>query len=385
MAKTKVAIIRCESYDEKIVFNAIKKGIDLIGGIDSIVKKNEKILLKVNNLVGSNPEKAVTTHPSILNAMIEILLEKNIKITYGDSPGFEKPLVGLTKSGHIKIGDKYNIKMGDFEKGKSIDFPKGVICKKFNIANACLESDGIISLAKMKTHGLTRITGAVKNQLGCVYGLHKSSFHVRFPNPTNFSKMLIDLNNLLKPRLYILDGVLAMEGNGPQGGEPIKMNCIIISTDPVAVDATFSKMINLNPIFVPTIKYGKIYGIGTYLENEIEYVGEPIEKFINKDFKVIRKPVVNSLLKPFMFSAVRNIIYPKPVINNEKCVKCGVCVNSCPVEGKALNFKDNNKKEPPVYNYKKCIRCYCCQEMCPNKAIYLKQPFLSRLFKRTKV
>jgi len=391
MAKTKVAIIKCESYDEKLVYNAVKKGIELIGGIDLFVKKGENILLKVSNLAGAKPEEAVCTNPSVLNAVIKILLEKNISVFYGDSPGFEKPGIALAKSGLKEIGDRYSLELGDFEHGKTVDFPKAMVCNKFEIANACLEADGIISLPKMKTHGLTRITGAIKNQLGCVHGFHKAALHAKYPNSVTFSKMLVDLNNLLKPRLFIMDGIVAMEGNGPRGGEPVKMNCILVSTDPVAVDATFCRMINLKPSFVPTNKYGKASGLGTYEMNEIDDKGDSLGSFINKKFKVNRAPVGVSLFSS-SGRIIMNALYAKPVIVAEKCTKCGICVNECPVEGKALQFKKLNgnngnngklnKKEPPVYNYKKCIKCYCCQEMCPSKAIYLKKPLIRRILRR---
>ena len=371
MTKSKVAIVRCESYDPETVFKSIKKGIDLIGGIDAFIKKGEKILIKPNNLVGSEPNLAVTTHPSVFDAVIRILKEKNVVISYGDSPGFEKSLVAVEKSGYKKIADKYKIKFGDFDNGKTIANPNSIACKKFPIANACLEVDGIISLPKMKTHMLTRITGAVKNQFGCVYGLNKAGFHVKYPNPTEFSKMLVDLNNLLKVRLFIMDGIVGMEGNGPRGGEPIKMNCLIISNDPIAVDSTFARMVDIDPMFIPTIKYGEITGLGKYAIEDIEYLGEPYKNFINKDFKILRKPVKNHSIRSMIPSFIRNIILPRPVIDTTKCVKCGICVNACPLDDKALQFKNNDRSRPPIYDYNKCIRCYCCQEMCPQKAIHV--------------
>ena len=381
MAKSKVAIVRCESYDEETVYRAVKKGISLIGGVESFVRKGEKILLKVNNLAGDIPEKAVTTHPSVLNATIKVFLKNNISIFYGDSPGFEKPANGLTKSGLKQIGDRYNLELGDFENGKAVEYPQAMVCNKFNIANACLEADGIINLSKMKTHGLARITGAVKNQYGCVFGLHKAGFHVKYPNAITFSKMLVDLNNLLKPRLCIMDAIVAMEGNGPRGGEPVSMNCIIISTDPVAVDATFCRMININPSFIPTNKYGKLSGLGNYDLKDIDYVGEPWKSFVSKKFKVDRTPVGASVLRSAS-PAIRNAFYDKPVIEPSNCTKCRICVDACPVDGKALQFRTVNgkldKKNPPIYDYDKCIRCYCCQEMCPFKAIYLKKPLPNR-------
>jgi uncharacterized protein (DUF362 family)/Pyruvate/2-oxoacid:ferredoxin oxidoreductase delta subunit len=340
---------------------------------------NEKILLKPNVLAGAKPEDQVTTHPSVLNGTIRYLQENGIAMLYGDSPGFEKPGPALTKAGLTQIANRYAVALGDFEKGKIIDFPQGHFCKKFTIANACFEADGIISLPKMKTHGLTRITGAVKNQFGCVAGLNKAGFHLKIPNARNFSKMLVDLNLYLKPRLYIMDGITAMEGNGPRGGDPVQMNCLIISTDPIAVDSTFCAMIDLNPKFIVTNVSGHAAKLGTYLCEEIEYVGDPLESFINKKFNIVRKPVENNIVASFVPRPIKNLIVSRPEIDRDKCIKCGICVNACPVEGKALNFKNNNKKYKPVYNYTKCIRCYCCQEVCPEKAISVTRPWLGRL------
>jgi uncharacterized protein (DUF362 family)/NAD-dependent dihydropyrimidine dehydrogenase PreA subunit len=298
--------------------------------------------------------------------MARILKEKKAIVSYGDSPGFGNPREALKRSGFEDIGVKYSLTIGDFEKGRDIEF-KGIAGKGFYIANACLDVDGIISLPKMKTHGLARITGAIKNQYGCISGLTKARLHVKYSNPTIFSKMLVDLNNYLKPRLFVMDGIMAMEGNGPRGGDPVKMNCIILSTDPVAVDATFCRMIDLDPSFVPTNRYGKETGLGDY--DKIDYVGDPLESFVNKAFNVVRKPPINnSIIIP---AFIRHLFFAKPVIDPKRCVKCGICVEACPVEGKALSFS-KGKKEPPVYDYNKCIRCYCCQEMCPKKAIHVK-------------
>lgn len=380
MEKSKVALLRCESYDPEDVYNVIKRGIDLIGGIDKFIKSNEKILIKPNILAGRSPEKATTTHPAVFEAVVRILNEKNVNITYGDSPGFDKPSVGLAKSGITTVAEKYNINQADFDGGKRVSYNEGVIAKSFVIANGVLDSDGIISLPKMKTHQLTRVTGAVKNQFGCVCGINKAGYHVTLPNATNFCKMLVELNKFLKPRFFIMDGILAMEGNGPASGNPVKMNCIIISSDPVAVDSIFCKLVDINPLFIPTNTYGKESGLGNYEIENIELLGDDINTFIKKDFDVIRKPLKEDLfLSKLQF--LRQFFVSRPFINKMECIKCGICVESCPVEGKAVYFK-NGRKEAPVYDYKKCIRCYCCQEVCPHKAIFVKVPLLGRLLSK---
>jgi uncharacterized protein (DUF362 family)/Pyruvate/2-oxoacid:ferredoxin oxidoreductase delta subunit len=379
MEKSKVAVVGCPSYDEGLVFAALKRGIDLLGGIGAFVKKEEKILLKPNILAGSRPEDAVTTHPAVFAAIVRLLSEFGVRPYYGDSPGFGKPAEALRKCGLAEAADRWGVQLGDFERGKSVENPTGLIGKRFDIANACLEADGIISLPKMKTHQLTRITGAVKNQFGCVYGLNKAAFHVKVPNQVNFSKMLIDLNRVLPLRLFIMDGITAMEGNGPRGGTPVPMNCIIVSADPIATDATFCRLIDLDPEFVPTITYGHETGLGNYEAEEIELLGDDFAEFRNPAFDVVRKPVVNISGKRKLPHFIGDAVFPRPVIDPAICVKCGVCVDSCPVGEKALAFRNGGKKEAPAYDYRHCIRCYCCQEMCPYKAISVRKPFLGRL------
>lgn len=195
--------------------------------------------------------------------------------------------------------------------------------------------------------------------------------------------MLVDLNLFLKPRLYIMDGITAMEGNGPRGGNPKQMNVLLFSQDPVALDATVCKIISIKPEFIPTLVAGKFAGLGTFLEDEIELLGDPIETFINLAFDIEREKI-----KPYeprkVMSFLKNRLVPKPTIIESKCTRCGTCVQVCPVSPKAVDWHAGNKKNPPSYKYDRCIRCYCCQELCPENAVYLKAPFVRRLFRKRK-
>ncbi|HEY5557831.1 DUF362 domain-containing protein [Acetobacterium sp.] len=381
--KSRVVIMGCESYECDLVYKKLKMAIDLLGGIENFVSKEDKVLLKPNLLRGRKPELATTTHPAIFEAMIRILKEHQIEnLFYGDSPGIGSPSGASKESGLTKIAEKYKVPMLDFSHGRTMDFYLGLVKKRFEIANGVLESDVIISLAKMKTHGLTRLTGAVKNQFGCVYGLNKGTSHACYPDALSFSKMLVDLNRFLSPklRLFIMDGIVAMEGNGPASGTAVPMKVILVSDDPVALDATFSRMVNLDPTFVPTNVSGEEMELGNYSEDKIELLGEPMEKFFNPGFDVIREPVDEKVASGLgSLSRFKGFLVRKPVVNKDKCIGCGICEQSCPLEEKAIKMVHRKRRSYPLYYYNRCIRCYCCQEMCPEGAISVKTPLLGKL------
>ncbi len=378
---SRVVIQFCDTYNVEKVYKTIKKGVELLGGLKQFFNKNEKILLKPNMLFAKKPEEAVTTHPSIFEAVIRLFLDSGFNIEYGDSPGLGSPVSVAGKTGLRPVAEKYNISLADFTNGQEVFFEEGKQNKKFHLLQGAVKADSIVSLPKMKTHQLTRITGAVKNQYGCVYGIEKKGYHLKLPDARDFSKTLVDITLCLRPKLYIMDGIVAMEGNGPSGGNPTPMNAILISDDPVALDSTFCRMIKLPPENVATNYYGKQFGLGAWHEDEIEIIGDPLDDFVRTDFDVIRTgmdelPVAN--VPQFL----KNLLVPRPVINRNECKKCGKCIEACPVPEKAVQFKDNTDSKPPEYDYDICIRCYCCQEMCPHNAIYVTRPAAGRIFNR---
>jgi NAD-dependent dihydropyrimidine dehydrogenase PreA subunit len=222
-------------------------------------------------------------------------------------------------------------------------------------------------------------TEAVKNLFGCVPGKRKALYHVQFQDVMDFCGLLAELNLGLRPRLHVMDGVVAMEGNGPRSGDPRPMRVLILSEDPVAVDATFCRLVALDPAFVPTIQVGHERGLGRYRPGEIEYVGDDLEALVDPDFKLVRKPVYGNASYAH-YNFIKQAVLPKPVIDAAQCVRCGVCVDACPVPGKALRF-ENGRRSPPAYDYARCIRCYCCHEMCPRRAIEKRTPLLGRVLR----
>ena len=381
MKKSKVVLLPCQSYDPAVVERVVRQGIELLGGVEQFAKANEKILLKPNLLGARAPEKCVTTHPAVFQAVAKIFRRVACALSYGDSPSLGSPLAVARKAGIAAAATELSIPMANFAEGKEIYFEKGFQNRRFKIAQGVLESDGLISISKLKTHGFQKFTGALKNQFGCVPGMLKGEFHVKLPDPGDFAKMLLDLNRLVAPRLYIMDGIRAMEGNGPSGGDPIAMNVLLFSTDPIALDATVCRMIDCDPEFVPTIRHGGALGIGFFREEEIDILGQPVKALVNRHFKIDRKSLAVYRPKGSM-SFARNSLVPRPRIVENKCVKCGQCIQICPVQGKALDWQKGNHSVPPGYDYSKCIRCYCCQEICPEGAIELFVPLARRIINK---
>ena len=378
LVKSKVVLLPCRKYDEEKIHMLLKQGLDFLGGVETLIPKDAKILLKPNLLKKAEVEKAVITHPVVVGAFAGILRENGYEnIVLADSCGHGTTQAVIRGTGMDTYLEKYHIPAVDYSEGVKTAYPQGVQAKEFILPKELLEQDCVISLSKMKTHALERITGAVKNSYGFVYGFHKAKGHTQYPSADSFARMLIDLNKCVAPKLYVMDGIVAMEGNGPGSGDPVPMNVLLMSTDPVALDSVFSRLVYLKPEMVPTNYHGEKMGLGTWKEEEITLLtpdgeismAEAVKKYGNPDFNVDRTEVRKNIWT--RMAGALNIFQKKPYIEADKCVRCGICVQSCPVPGKAVDFR-KGKDKPPVYDYKKCIRCFCCQEMCPKKAIKVK-------------
>jgi uncharacterized protein (DUF362 family)/NAD-dependent dihydropyrimidine dehydrogenase PreA subunit len=374
----RVALIHCASYEEVAVKAAVDRGLALLGGAGRFARSGERILLKPNMVAADPPERCSTTHPAVFKAVAQAFLATGAVIRYGDSPGLGNIESSLRKSGLQQAAESLGVELADFRTGQEVFFAEGRQNRKFVIARGVLDCDGLISLPKLKTHGLERLTGAIKNQFGCVPGMLKGEFHVKLPGADAFARMLVDLNRLVKPRLYVMDGIRAMEGNGPRGGTPVAMNLLLLSEDPVALDATVCRLVAVQPEKVPTVKYGAAWGAGAAAADGIDLVGDAFHIFRRPDFKLDRS-AVRPLKNAFLRRHLNRHLVPRPEIRPGRCVRCGICVGMCPVQPKAVRWKKDDHSSPPVHDYEICIRCYCCQEMCPESAIELRIPRLRRL------
>lgn len=372
-------MLPCKAYEEEEATRLLREGLKLFGGVHGLIGKDQRILLKPNLLKPAEVERAVITHPVVVGAFARILREEGYENVFlSDSCGHgsvERVIRGTGMEDYLK---KYQIPAVEFSEGRVCGYPEGIQAKEFVLPKELLEADCVISLSKMKTHALERITGAVKNSYGFVYGANKAKGHVKYPSADSFARMLIDLNRKVNPRLYVMDGIVAMEGNGPGSGDPVDMKVMLMSQDPVALDSVFARLVYLEPSLVPTNYHGEKMGLGTWKEEEIELLlpggeeismKEAVRLYGNPEFQVDRR-VVRENIWSRMARALK-LFQKKPYIQQDLCIRCGICVESCPVPGKAVDFS-KGRNQPPVYDYKKCIRCFCCQEMCPKKAIKVR-------------
>ena len=382
---TKVALIECKDYQDDLLIQAIKNGLDKIG-FDFAQFKNARVGLKPNLLMAANPEKAVATHPSFFKAVAKIVIENGGTPILTECHGFGSFKSVLSSTGYAEVVKELGIEVGKMDEIALLHYPQAKLIKRIEISKAFFDVDMIINLPKLKTHGFTYISGAVKNLFGTIPGLRKARMHLRFPEPVGFSEWLLDLNGALlngfdKPKkiIHIMDAIIGQEGEGPgPSGTPRKIGAIIIGSDPVATDYVAVGVVGLDYKKIPTIMLGFKRDFAVSSPENISIIGQSLQDLRVKNFQPTKSSISSHFLRGWLVGpTVKNLFIEKPWPSAEKCTLCYKCKAVCP--GGAIS-KAGEKKNIPNYDYKKCIRCYCCIEFCPEAAISLKKGKLQWLF-----
>lgn len=373
-----VKISACPSYDKNDVVKALENTVDL-----SWVKSGMKIGIKANLVTFLKPDAAATTHPALLVALTQMLVDRGAEVVVGDSPGgiyngifLDRVYSATGMKALTEVGGKLN---RDFSV-RQAEFENARVCKTFSYTGWLDNCDEIINFCKLKTHGMMSMSGASKNMFGAVPGTVKPEYHYRFPEPADFADMIIDLDEYFKPRLSIVDAVVGMEGNGPTAGTPRHIGMVIASKNPHAADLVGATVIGLDPKEVPTLVAALRRGLVCEKVGDLDISGGNLDDFIIPDYQLVK--TTRSLRfsrdseqffgKLFSRIADRALAsYPK--LNHAKCVGCRECEKVCPAD--AIVMKDKK----PVINRKKCIRCFCCQEFCPKSAMTVHRPPLARI------
>ena len=370
----KVSLAKCTSYNDKEVEAALRKAISAVTDL-SYITEGTRVVIKPNLVSFLPPDKAATSHPVVLNALIRILNEKGARITVGDSPG------GLFNSVYVnrvyKATGMNSIRGASLNKNfsQSVHHSDSALCAtEFAYTSYLDNADVIINLCKLKTHGMMGMSNAVKNMFGIIPGTVKPEFHFKFPNHNDFADMLIDLNESFKPHLCICDAVTGMEGNGPTSGTPRDIGLIAASENPYKLDLVCANIIGLEKDNVPTLKRAFERGLAPSDAGQVVTEGD-INDFIIGDFELIpRKSITfNDAGGSIMAGIIRKCMCSRPALLKHKCIGCGECFRICPA--KAIEMKNNL----PVIDRSKCIYCFCCQEFCPEGAMHVKRPLAARL------
>ncbi|NLT95928.1 MAG: DUF362 domain-containing protein [Clostridia bacterium] len=366
----KVVIKECKSYDVNHLISKINSGIELIGGWNKFVRPGNKVLLKVNMIGPKSSDSAAITHCEFVRALVRILKEQGCTVWIGDSSGgaiggMAPTARSFKVAGYEKVAQEEGAIIKNFDTEGVVEVrAESNPEEKMFLAKPLFDADVVINVPKFKTHSSAIYTGAVKNVFGCIPGLRKAKYHKMAPNPGDFGQVIVDIHRGAKFHLHIMDGVTAMQGEGPTAGYVYQANKILISEDPLALDTVAVDMLGMKIADVPILATAQERNLGeSSLENIIlegDYKSVPrLEKFkLPKRFRSSKTRNHKVLVKIIDFFKAR------PQVNRKKCKNCNVCVESCPVE--AINI------ETKAIDYEKCIECMCCHELCMHKAVDLK-------------
>ncbi|MFL7811984.1 MAG: DUF362 domain-containing protein [Anaerolineae bacterium] len=374
-----VSIVKCETYESDQVRQALVAALEPLGGIDTFVQPGQRVLLKPNLLMPIRPERAITTHPAVVEAMAELVRDAGGEAVIFDSSAVPTGLVMrrvYRDTGMAEAAERTGAELGYDATAVQVSTPDGVLLKRLDLLKICQDVDVVISLPKLKTHGLTTLTGAVKNLFGLVPGMMKPAYHAKLPDVDAFCDMLLDIAAYVHPALTVMDGVVGLEGNGPSTqGIPRQVGALVAGTDTVAIDAVVCLLIGLSPEQLPLFRAAARRG---WWPMEIAVTGTPVTDLAVSDFRLpetARSAKGRSRLSSFVNKRTR-LFVPFPVPQEGRCTVCRTCERVCPVQ--AISIVDKLAR----VDYDTCIRCYCCHEMCPEAAIDLESSRLERLLRR---
>jgi len=379
VVQSTVVLKYCPDYTADVE-QLLREGLTEWGGMSTFVKPGQKVLLKVNLLMKKRPEEAVTTHPSVVEAVVHLVQEVGGIPIIGDSPGGPYTVSALqamyTRSGLREVAERTGAILNEDVGQTTIQNPEGKLAKSLTVTNCVLDADVVIPLSKLKTHGMMTFTGAVKVLFGVIPGLLKAEYHLKMFKVHDFADLLVDIATWVRPTLSIMDGVVGMEGDGPSAGIPRNIGALILSTDPFALDVVAADLIGLKPEKVPTIMAARARDLTSRLD-ELQLKGDSRSLWRIQGFAIPKAVSTNFLdmvplpsnVKTFMLNRVR----PRPIFEHATCVGCSDCVNNCP--SKAITMNENQR---PIVDLEGCIRCFCCQELCPQQAVKLFKPWIGR-------
>lgn len=360
-------IIKKSAYDYDILRPRVFELMDALGG--ERIKKTSHVVIKPNLLAPAPTDQAIVTHPLVIKAAAEYVIEKGAKPQISDSSAMGSFQKVLSESGIKDALKGLDVEYREFKTSLKIDV--GEPFGKIEIAEDALKADFLINLPKFKTHMQMLLTLGVKNLFGCIVGIRKPEWHFRTGvDREMFAKLLVNIYKAVSPSMTIIDAILAMEGQGPgRRGTPKHIGVLMGSRDGITLDIAACKMLGIQPDKLLTNKLAKDMGLTDEVV-EIEGDFPEIKHFKMPDIT----PLVFGPQK--LHRLMRKHLVQRPVCDDSICRLCGECWKYCPAKAITRGRKKLN------FDYDKCIRCYCCIEVCPHAALHAKETITGKVLRK---
>ena len=370
-----VAVERVAEYDRTLVKEGVARLMAHLGGMERYVRPGERVLIKPNLLSAKPPEAAVTTHPELVRAVIELVLQAGGVPLVGDSPGIGSARRVAERSGIMRVIEETGARFVPFSETAAVR--GGGTFRHFELARPYLEADRLINLPKLKTHEMMTMTCCVKNLFGAVVGTEKAAWHLKAGKDKElFAEMLLEVYRLREPDLNIVDAVVAMEGNGPGSGDPCQVGLLLAGTNAVAVDLIAAELAGIPRKLLYLENAARRQELPGSQRDQIEPLGLALDQAAVPPLRLPHLSDVQFGLPGFLKNRLRNQFTSRPEAIGSKCELCGVCVRACPPE--AIRIEGGRLR----FDYQRCIRCFCCRELCPHAALRLKDGLLLSLIKK---
>jgi uncharacterized protein (DUF362 family) len=264
---SKVAIVKGQRGHDPVF-----RALDLVD-YETALLGWHTVLIKVNFITVESWETSATTDPMVVEAIIKRLKNLPVEIYVVES---DATMTNADKAfdvtGMKEMCERNGAQCLNLRHVKDrvkVDVPRGEALKSITVPRIVTES-AVISAAKLKTHMSTGVTLGMKNMFGLLPDKLKSKYHLK-----GISTVIVDINSVLKPTLTVIDGFVGMEGRGPVGGRPVKMDLIIAGSDPVATDSTACRIMGFNPHEISHVRKAYERGLGNI--DDIQILGERLE------------------------------------------------------------------------------------------------------------
>jgi uncharacterized protein (DUF362 family)/Pyruvate/2-oxoacid:ferredoxin oxidoreductase delta subunit len=370
-----VALVECPDYSKNAIQRAVDGIVDALSLWNGVLPDSEKVLLKPNLLTASHPDKAIVTHPALVGVVARRLRQKGYMVFVGDSPG--GAIKGVEryweKTGLKEAARDAGARLVNFESSGWERITRNG--REYTIARPVLDFQFILNMPKLKSHVYAGLTGAVKNMYGSMPGLSKTAMHLEAPKPKDFAARLLDIYEIAAPSFHIADAVVVIDTKGPSSGRIRPMDCLLASSDGVALDALFARLVGCPVGRYLTGAEAKRRGYPGVEMKNIQVKGGNPSVLAPRDFKVANIAPFR-FIPGFLGPVSERLVRSWPV-STGGCTGCGFCAESCPV--KAIEIKDQRA----FMDTRTCILCLCCHELCPEGAVEMKRSFVARrLFRR---